>query len=99
MITAENNSTDEMGEEFSSKKIISNRIYAFLTIVGFLSTIVGFIITLIILVDSSQDSNILYPHGFLIGLLLLSGGVILIVGTIILRKGSKNNTSNSFTQR
>ncbi len=97
MINSENNSTDEMGEEFSSKNIISNRICTILSIVGFLSAIMGFIITLIILVDSSQDTNVLSPHGLLIGLLLLSGGIILIVGAMILRKGSTNNRSERLT--
>ncbi len=84
-----------MVEDFSSKKIISNRIYTILSSVGFLSAIMGFIITLIILVDSSQDSNVLSPHGLLIGLLLLLGGIILIVAAMILRKGSTNNPSTS----
>ena len=84
-----------MGEDFSSKKIISNRIYTILSSVGFLSAIMGFIITLIILVYSSQDPNLLYPHGLLIGLLLLSGGVILIVGAMILRKETTNSPSTS----
>ena len=84
-----------MGEDFSSNKIIYNRIYTILTSTGFLSAIMGFIITLIILVYSSQDPNLFYPHGLLIGLLLLSGGVILIVVAMVLRKESKNNPSTS----
>ena len=84
-----------MGEDFSSNKIISDRIYTILTSIGYLSAIMGFIIILIILVYSSQDPNLLFPHGLLIGLLLLSGGVILIVGAMILRKESPNNPSTS----
>jgi hypothetical protein len=95
LINTENNSNGEMEENNSSNIEISNRIFAGLTSIGFLSSIMGFIITLPILVDLSQDSILTYPHGLLIGILLLSGGVIIILGAIILKKEYKNNSNTS----
>jgi hypothetical protein len=91
----ENDSSGEIEEPMSPIINLSKRFQAIFTLIAILSSITGFIAIITILAQPSRGPNFLYPHGFLIGLLLLIGGLILLSGVLILRNESLNVTDTS----
>jgi len=67
----------------------SRGIFLILTILAVLASISGFFILLSIIAVSISSATILYPYGFILGLLLLLGGLILLLSMIFLHQESK----------
>ncbi len=74
---------------------LSKRFQAIFTLIAILSSTTGFIAIISILAQSNRNTNLSYPHGFIIGLLLLIGGFILLSGVLILRNESLNTSDTS----
>ncbi|MFX0084923.1 MAG: hypothetical protein ACFFAU_04550 [Candidatus Hodarchaeota archaeon] len=74
---------------------LSRRFQAIFTLIAILSSVIGFIAIISILAQLSQNPNLRYPHGLIIGFLLLIGGVILFSGVLILRNESLNISHTS----
>jgi acyl-CoA synthetase (AMP-forming)/AMP-acid ligase II len=59
-------------------------IYWILITGGSFSTIMGVFLTLSVLIAITQQNQVNYAKGLIVSLLLLIGGVILIIGTLIM---------------
>jgi len=92
MMDSENETIDEP-ENFPLSELNSSRgIFLILTILAILASISGFFILLSIIAVSISSSTILYPYGFILGLLLLLGGLILLLSMIFLHQESQKTT-------
>lgn len=78
-------------EPMQSEIIVSKGILRFLAILGIFAFILGFFIVLSIIVISIPFTTLLFPHGFVVGLLLLFGGIFLLLSLIILNQESKRS--------
>lgn len=58
------------------------------SLIAILTFITGFIAIITVLLDRNQNGGLSSPHGLIIGLFLLIGGIILGVGVIILKNES-----------
>ena len=92
MLDSENEIFDESKEYLRPEVIPSKEIVRILIILAIIASISGFIILLSIIAVSLSNSSIIYPYGFLLGFLLLSGGIILLSGLIFLNQESKKTT-------
>ncbi|UCE13815.1 MAG: hypothetical protein JSV04_01245 [Candidatus Heimdallarchaeota archaeon] len=75
---------NDLTESMTTKVFISERSIQILAILGIISSLAGFFILFSILIASIPNNTLLFPHGFIIGLLLLLGGLILVSSLIIL---------------
>ncbi|MHA2203421.1 MAG: hypothetical protein ACW991_07005, partial [Candidatus Hodarchaeales archaeon] len=66
--------------------------FRILNILAIIASISGFLILLSIIAISISTTTILYPYGFVLGFLLLSGGLILFSSLIFLNQESKKTT-------
>ncbi|MHA2225743.1 MAG: hypothetical protein ACXAC8_11095 [Candidatus Hodarchaeales archaeon] len=64
----------------------SKGIFNLLILLSIVSSFAGFYMILGILVDFRRRNIFLYPHGLLLGFLLLGGGLILFLSLIILSR-------------
>lgn len=81
--------------------IVSKTILGFLIILGLFAFITGFLIVISIIAISIPRATLFFPHGFVVGLLLLFGGLILLLSLIILNQESKRSliTTTSYTDQ
>lgn len=89
MMDNENETFDEPENLPLSELNPSRGIFLVLTILAIIASISGFFILLSIIAVSVSSATILYPYGFIIGLLLLLGGLILLSSMIFLHQESK----------
>lgn len=82
-------SFDKTEDPLKPEVIISKGLFGILTVLAVLAFTSGFFILLSILAVSVPKATLLFPHGFLLGLLLLSSGLILLLSLIILNQESK----------
>ena len=92
MIDSEKGTLDEPEDPPKSEVIPSKIIFLILTIFAILASFSGFFILLSIIAVSSSSATILYPYGFILGSLLLLGGLILLLSMIFLHQESKKTT-------
>lgn len=92
MLDSENEPFDESEELLQAEVIPSKEIFRILSILALLTSISGFLILLSIISISISTATILYPYGFILGFLLLSGGLILLSSLIFLNQESKKTT-------
>ncbi|MFX1506213.1 MAG: hypothetical protein ACFFDC_08855 [Promethearchaeota archaeon] len=97
MMDRENEVVDERETLLQPEVIPSRIIFTILSFLATLASISGFIILVSILAVSRTSSTILYPYGFILGFLLLLGGLILLLGMIFLHQESKKTTSMVFS--
>ncbi|WP_455463195.1 hypothetical protein [Candidatus Hodarchaeum mangrovi] len=64
------------------------KILAFL---GFIALILGLFTTLSVIIISIPYSGIIHPHGFLIGIFLILGGLILLFSLIIVSNTARTH--------
>lgn len=88
----ENGSFERKEEHLQPEIIFSKISFRFLAILAISTSIIGFLFLLSILAVSIPQETLLYPHGFVLGLLLISGGLILLLSLIILNQESKNTS-------
>lgn len=94
-------SFEKTEEQKQPEIIISQRTFRILTLLAISASIIGFIILLVILVVSIPYATLIFPHGFMLGLLLSIGGSILLLSLIILNQESKRTIAvyNSHTNQ
>ncbi|MFX0015461.1 MAG: hypothetical protein ACFFB2_12490 [Promethearchaeota archaeon] len=68
---------------------ISKGIFTILSFLAVLASVCGFFISFSIIVVSDVNTIITFPHGFILGILLLFGGITLLIGLLILDQESK----------
>ena len=89
MIDRENAVFDEI-ESFPQPEVNpSKNIFLILIILAILASISGFLILFSIIAVSISSTAIVYPYGFILGILLSLGGLILLLGLIIIHQESK----------
>jgi hypothetical protein len=86
---SENGSFERKEEYIQPEIIFSQLFFRILTILATSTSIIGFLFLLSILAVSIPHETLLYPYGFILGLLLLIGGLILLLSLIILNQESK----------
>ncbi len=89
MQNSQTESFDKTEDLLEPEVIISKQIFGILIFLAILASTFGFVILISILAVSAPQATLLYPHGFILGLLLLSGGLILLLSLIILNQESK----------
>ncbi|MFW9903015.1 MAG: hypothetical protein ACFFFH_01665 [Candidatus Thorarchaeota archaeon] len=89
MMDRKNEVFDEQERLRQPEVIPSKNIFLILSIFAIVASISGFFILLSIITVSRSSTTILYPYGFILGFLLLLGGVILLLGLIFLHQESK----------
>ncbi|MFX0123158.1 MAG: hypothetical protein ACFFAE_05930 [Candidatus Hodarchaeota archaeon] len=92
MLDSEKEAFDEPDNHSRPEVIPSKSIFRILSILAIAASISGFLILISTIAVSISHATILYPYGFLLGLLLLSGGLILLLGMIFLHQESKKTT-------
>lgn len=97
MSDSENETFDEPKDILRPEVIPSKEIFRILSILALVASISGFLILLSILAVSISTATILYPYGFVLGFLLLSGGLILLSSLMILNQESKKTTGVIFS--
>ena len=82
--------------ENNQNHYLNRWIYWILLTGGLFTTIVGFFLTLSVLVVIIQQNQIDYTDGLLVSLLLLIGGLILLIGTFIMDRWSPSEPTPPF---
>lgn len=86
-------SFEKTDDSLQPKTIFSKGLFRILAILAISASIIGFFMLLAILTISIPQASLLFPHGFLMGMLLLSGGLLLLLSLIILVQESKRSTA------
>ncbi len=89
MPNSKTESFDKTEDPLRPEIIISKEIFGILIFISISASTLGFFILLSILAVSIPQTTLLFPHGFILGLLLLSSGLILLLSLIILNQESK----------
>ncbi|UCG01015.1 MAG: hypothetical protein JSW11_15530 [Candidatus Heimdallarchaeota archaeon] len=89
MLDDENGPFDESDERVQPEVIPSKEFFRILIFLAVIASISGFFILLSIIAVSISNATILYPYGFVLGMLLFLGGLILLLGMIFLHQESK----------
>ena len=98
MLDSEKDTFDELRDNLPPEVIPSKEIVRILIILAIKASISGFIILLSIIAVSISNATIKYPYGFILGLLLLSGGLILLSSLIFLNQESNKTTGVIFSK-
>ncbi|MFX1284948.1 MAG: hypothetical protein ACFFB5_14905 [Promethearchaeota archaeon] len=89
MPNSKTESFDKTEDPLRPEVIISKEIFGIFIFISVSASTLGFFILLSILAVSIPQTTLLFPHGFILGLLLLSSGLILLLSLIILNQESK----------
>ena len=73
------------------------RLIIFLAFLGSIALILGLFTTLSVLIISLPYAGIVHPHGLLIGILLILGGLILLFSLLIVNNTAKIHENQSLS--
>ncbi|MFX0212096.1 MAG: hypothetical protein ACFFDT_39350 [Candidatus Hodarchaeota archaeon] len=96
MNSYENDMNKQNEEHAQRTDVFPKGFFLILTFLGISSCLVGFIIIISIIISFMNYQVLTNPHGLIVGVLLLGGGMILLISLVFLyHSSSVSSPSNS----